>query len=405
MYSLEDIFNLFINNEKKLLRMHSTQGRNLSCVEKYRHSVPLNYLYAFPNNVILKVTENCNLRCKHCFYEGNPNFYNKTGELTTEELKKLIDFLVNEINILSITLTGGEVFTQKDFLDILIHIKKKNLITTIQTNGILIDSEIAKKLGKILNPKTDAIQVSLEGADESSNDAIRGNGIFKKATQAMNLLRKNNINVQINTTLTTISAPNMNKMFELCNILDVNKLSISKYEVCNENQKYLSLSPTELLEYSYYILNTAQKFYNVKLKYKALTIFDFLKISEGKSLLESYIENNQLKVSEKKCLSCNFHDKITISSGGNIFFCSRDDSDVAILGNIREKNFYDIWENRFNTPYFQKRDMTTTRCKKCKFIPLCNTGCMVSAYKTYGDINCAPAECPYFEEYLRSIDE
>ena len=66
-----------------------------------------------------------------------------------------------------------------------------------------------------------------------------------------------------------------------------------------------------------------------------------------------------------------------------------------------KKDFYEIWENRFNTPYFQKRDISTTKCKNCKYIALCGTGCMASAYKKYGDINAAPAECTYYQEYLK----
>jgi len=29
---------------------------------------------------------------------------------------------------------------------------------------------------------------------------------------------------------------------------------------------------------------------------------------------------------------------------------------------------------------------------------------LASAYKEYGDINMAPAECPYFKEYLRGLN-
>ena len=37
-----------------------------------------------------------------------------------------------------------------------------------------------------------------------------------------------NVNVQINTTLTTISAPGMEQMFELCRMLGVKNFSVSK---------------------------------------------------------------------------------------------------------------------------------------------------------------------------------
>jgi len=120
--------------------------------------------------------------------------------------------------------------------------------------------------------------------------------------------------------------------------------------------------------------------------------------------LDNYIQNQNITVSEGKCLACHRHNKLTVSSQGNVFLCSMDESKEATLGNLREKSFYEIWENRFNIPYFQKRDITTTKCKDCKYIALCGTGCMASAYKKYGDINMAPAECNYFKEYLRGLN-
>lgn len=397
---LIDLFNLYLKSEEVLrIGMYNTQP--LSCYAKYKNSLHSNYIYSFPETVILKVTEACNLRCKHCFYAEQPEYYDKCEEFSTKEINELINFLVDDINILSITLTGGEVFVKKDFLEILKHIKEKNLLTTIQTNGTLVNKEKAQELGQLLNQKTDSIQISLEGSDRDSHEQIRGIGTFDKTINAIKLLRNNNVRVQINTTLTTLSAPKMEQMFELCQELDVKQLSIGRYEVCNKNQQYLKLSTEELVKYSSIILRKAQNFKDIKVKYKPLTIFDFFKIPEGRAVLDNYINNNNVQIPENKCLTCHNHNKITISSEGNVFFCSMDESKEAILGNLREKDFYEIWENRFNIPYFQKRDMTTTKCKDCKYISLCGTGCMASAYKKYGDINCAPAECSYFEEYLK----
>ncbi len=400
MINLENLFELYIHN-KKTLQTQKLPAEMFSCYTKYKESLPKGYIFAFPNSIVLKVTEACNLRCKHCFYAEQPEFYNKRSELNTTEIKELIDFLVDEINIIFLTLTGGEVFVRKDFLEILNYIKQKYIPVIIQTNGVLIDEIKAKQLGKTLNLKTDSVQISLEGADAESHNKIRGDGTFEKAINAIQLLRKNNIRVQINMTLTTVSAPKIENIFELCRNLNVNWLSIGRLEICSDKQRYLELPTEELMNYSNILLTKAKKINDIKMDYRALTLFDFLKLPEGKILLDNYINNKDIQISQNKCLTCHHHDKLTISSEGNVFFCSMDESKDAILGNLREQNFYDIWENRFNTPYFQKRDMSTTKCRNCKYIPLCNTGCMASAYKKYGDINCAAAECTYFNEYMR----
>lgn len=401
---LSNLFRLYMDNEDSYVVNYHNSQRN-SCIYKYKNSLPKNMLHSFPNSVILKVTEGCNLRCKHCFYAEFPEYYDKKYEFNTEELIELVDFLVDEINILSITLTGGEVFTRKDFIPVLKHIKEKNLVVTIQTNGTLITPDIVAELSQILNSKTDVVHISLEGADENSNDLIRGAGVFKKVINAIKSLTDSKVNVQINTTLTTISAPNMCKIFDICKELNVNLLSVSKFEVCSENQKYLELSIDEILKYSYELLTKAQDYKNIRMKFRPIYVYDFLRFPDGKLILDEYITKNDIQIPEYKCLACHRHNKITISSEGNVFFCSMDESNEAILGNLRKSDFYDIWENRYNIPYFQKRDLTTTFCKKCKYISICNTGCMASAYKKYGDINAASADCPIYESVIGEKNE
>jgi aspartyl aminopeptidase len=97
-----------------------------------------------------------------------------------EDIIELIDFLVDDLNILNLTLTGGEPFLRKDFTDIVLHAKNKNLPLVIQTNGTILQETDVKKLSEILYQKTDVIHISLEGADKDSHDNIRGKGTFDK---------------------------------------------------------------------------------------------------------------------------------------------------------------------------------------------------------------------------------
>ena len=266
MINLEDLFSLYINNTN--LQTERSAAELVSCYYKYKNSLPKNYIYDFPDSVILKLTEACNLRCKHCFYANQPGFYNKNSELTTNEILELVDFLADEINILSITLTGGEVFIRKDFFEILKHIKQKYLPVIIQTNGILVDEVKAQQLGEVLNYKTDSVQISLEGADSKSHDEIRGSGTFEKTINAIKLLRQNSVRVRINMTLTTVSAPKMDSIFELCDDLNITNLSIGRYEVCSEQQQYLELTADDLMKYSYIILTKSANFKEIKMNYR-----------------------------------------------------------------------------------------------------------------------------------------
>ncbi|MBO7672783.1 radical SAM protein [bacterium] len=396
---IKSAFQLFADERKK-----SSPNTGLSCVQKYKRSLPVGFCHSYPNTVSLKVTADCNLRCKHCYYSGKPAVYNPDNDFSSEDIFKLIDFLVDDLNILSLTLTGGEPFLRQDFTEIICHAKTKNLPLVIQTNGTILTERNIKDLSEILYPKTDIIHISLDGADRESHDSIRGKGAFDKTIKTIKLLRKYNLPVQINSTLNSASAKNLENLFELCDSLKVNRLSISKFHVCHENHKYLDVSLEDTIYCAHKIHKKMKENPHIFAKTKIIDIHDLLKLAEGKKLLDEYLEKHPQKLHEDECLSCHNHNKIVISAKGDIFLCSTYESEDTCLGNLRKTDFYEIWENRLSNPYFQKRDLSTVKCKDCKYIPLCGAGCPASAYKEYGDINYAPAECSYFKEYIRGLN-
>ena len=209
----------------------------LSCLQKYKYSLPKGFVYEYPINVFLKITSACNLRCKHCFFSAIPEKYNPSDDFNFFEIMQILDFLINDLNIMSILLTGGEPLLNIDFLKIVKYIKTYYIPLTIQTNGTLLNRSIAKKLAQFIYPKTDLIQVSLDGVDKNTHDLIRGVGTFKKAIESIKLLRAYNIPVQINFTLTSTNVDNAINLLNLCRELDVHKLSVNKFNVCNDKHK------------------------------------------------------------------------------------------------------------------------------------------------------------------------
>ena len=86
-------------------------------IEPSVESVPLNraqyyryYRNRFVESVFWSITGKCNFRCRHCYVDAPDG---KLGEVSTEQALDLIDQM-NECGILSVELTGGEVFVRKD---------------------------------------------------------------------------------------------------------------------------------------------------------------------------------------------------------------------------------------------------------------------------------------------------
>ena len=77
----------------------------------------------------LELTPNCNLRCVHCYMQE----YTTHDMLSAEEWKSIIDKLF-DAGVLILYMTGGEIFTRKDFIEIYTYAKKKGFIIELLTN-------------------------------------------------------------------------------------------------------------------------------------------------------------------------------------------------------------------------------------------------------------------------------
>src|SRR5512138_2135604 len=134
-----------------------------------------------PVNLTWEVSLACNLRCTHCLSaSGEP----AVGELSTAEALDLVE-QVHRAGVFQINFGGGEPFMRHDFEDILAACHARGIMTCISTNGTLLD---AARVARLSVNRLVAIQVSLDGANSDTCDAVRGKGVFNKAVEAVKLL-------------------------------------------------------------------------------------------------------------------------------------------------------------------------------------------------------------------------
>lgn len=112
----------------------------------------------------INLTNRCNLRCRHCWYqrEAHPS----TPELEADEFVEKLAALKDEHNITSVTWVGGEPLLRLDILEKATPMFSQNIIST---NGTFELPRLPAVFG-----------VSVDGP-EPVNDEIRGKGVFRKA--------------------------------------------------------------------------------------------------------------------------------------------------------------------------------------------------------------------------------
>ena len=130
-----------------------------------------------------ELTYACNLACIHCLSSSGRR---DPHELSTEECKSVIDELAR-LQVFYVNIGGGEPTIRSDFFEIVDYAVANGVGVKFSTNGSRIDAEAAQRLS---GSDYIDIQISLDGADRETNDALRGDGSWDTAITAMNHLRE-----------------------------------------------------------------------------------------------------------------------------------------------------------------------------------------------------------------------
>ena len=157
------------------------------CRKKYGCNIPW--------AILLDPTSACNLHCTGCWAAEYGNKLN----LSYEE----IDDIIRQGKALGVYLyiyTGGEPLVRKKDLIRLCE-EHSDCVFLCFTNGTLIDETFADDLLRVGNFVP---AISLEGFEEAT-DFRRGEGVFKKATAAMELLRKKKLLYGISACYTSVN--------------------------------------------------------------------------------------------------------------------------------------------------------------------------------------------------------
>jgi len=132
-----------------------------------------------------EITYACNLQCVHCLSSSGSR---DPRELSTDQAKAVLDEL-RDLQVFYINIGGGEPMIRKDFFEILEHAEANDIGVKFSTNGTYITAENARRLAAMNYLD---IQISLDGVDAVTNDAVRGKGSYATAIAAMNHLRDAN---------------------------------------------------------------------------------------------------------------------------------------------------------------------------------------------------------------------
>ncbi|RQZ50941.1 radical SAM protein [Burkholderia sp. Bp9099] len=132
--------------------------------------------------VLLLMTNRCNLTCKHCYVSSSP-----LGDFGLEraDLLRIVDEIVDSLAGTRLTLSGGEPLARRDDALATLSYASGRLPLLLLTNGTLITSDLARRLGAIEDL---TIRVSLDGPNAITHDLMRGAGSFHRLMRGIKTL-------------------------------------------------------------------------------------------------------------------------------------------------------------------------------------------------------------------------
>ena len=274
---------------------------------------------------VWEITMGCNMRCKQ----------------------------LKDLGLKVITLSGGEPTTRSDWHIIAKRLVDNGIITSIITNGWLIDENF------IHNAITSGIRsvcLSIDGL-EKTHDFIRRSGSFNKSIKALKELRKNNISTSV---ITSINKENICELEELYQLLIVLADCIGYYS--NKDIK------------------VNENFLNDN--------WSWTGCGAGKHV-------------------------IGILHNGDIVACTSIRDKTLVAGNIREKSLKSIWESPDSFKWNRNFDSSKLKgfCRECRYTERCLGGCSNSRYCINGSFESENRYCAYnvemkkWKKYLESLND
>lgn len=186
-----------------------------------------------PNVIGVKLTNRCNLRCKHC-YEWNDDGYhhNLSNDYKNADIDiKIIEKCIRETKETDAMfyLWGGEPLLYKNMYELLDILYAENRYTVICTNGTLLDKYYDKfiQFGEKLE-----LLLAIDG-DKESHDALRGVGNFDFIMEKINpilRLKKDGKFQGVISVHTMVSNENIHNFYDTVRYFD--SLGVDNLTIC-----------------------------------------------------------------------------------------------------------------------------------------------------------------------------
>lgn len=340
-----------------------------------------------PKNVDISITGKCNLKCRYCFYNDSME---KASDLPTDSWLAFFQEL-GSIGVRKVTLSGGEPFIRKDFFTLVDGVIENKMRYSILTNGTLINEETIEEftMGK-RRLRLDSIQLSIDGSKAEIHDKSRPPQSFKKALQALRLLKQNKFPVNVRV---TINRHNVNDLENIAALLiddvglngfNTNEADYQGSARCQGQDIILSVEERKRAMASLVALN---KKYNGRIEAQAGPLTRAKIMTE----ITEMVDRGETGMPGRGTLcSCSgIFAKMAVFHNGTFVPCNM--LPDLEMGRVGQTSLEEAWQTHPNINLVRERRKISLseleECRDCSYSGFCTGGCPATVMARTGRLN------------------
>ncbi|WBW97747.1 PapB family radical SAM/SPASM ranthipeptide maturase [Oceanirhabdus sp. W0125-5] len=361
---------------------------NETALEELYNKVADSRLVVNPTQVILMISQDCNLRCTYCY--GGDGEYNNKGFMNYKVAKRAVDYLIKHSNSdkLGICFFGGEPLMNYALIKKIVAYAKeiecktdKKFAFSMTTNGTLINKEIEEFI--ISNKIATTISIDGdEGVQNSNRYYANKKGCYDEVVKNTHNLRKTNLL----SARATISPNNLNLLSSIEHLISLGFRKVAWAPAIN---MMTSRDVEKMIDSQKNVISKVEELIN------SGNIEEAKKYGPIMSLLK------KVNADGIRIRACGTGiNMIAVGIDGDIYPCQRFVGVKQIkLGNV----FEDLPCS--NSEFYSRIDIRKiSKCSDCLSKNICLGGCPQEAYESDNNINIpSKALCDYNNETLIQI--
>lgn len=345
------------------------EGKGRRAVEEAPFERPHNTLPVLSE---IALTYRCNLSCRFCYAGCSCKKARNSDvrEMSTAQVKQVLDIIRNEAEVPSVSWTGGEPTLREDLVDLTAYAAGIGVRVNLITNGTALTEGL---VGRLASRGLRSAQVSLEGPDAAIHDSLtQVSGSFERTLGGISLLRAAGLYVHTNTTVNSVNAPHIEAIVRLISELGLDRFSMNMVIPCGSAPDDLTVTYTEMTSLTETARQAARE-----------AGVEFLWYSPTPYCIYNPVAS---RLGGKSCAACD--GLLSVAPNGDVLPCS---SLPRSVGNLLTTPFERVWNGR-RSQYWRRKRYAHKICRRCELFELCTGACPIYwRAKGYGELKKARA--------------